>query len=229
VPIFKNINKDFFKVWSDDMAYVLGFICADGNLMKNKRGAHFIAIYSADFELLTSIKRAMNSEHKISHKKGGNGNNHCIQIGSKEMFEDLGGLNIFPSKTKRLKLPPVPQEFWFSFLRGYFDGDGNVWTGYIHRKCKNPNPTIRVVFTSCSKDFLESIKSKLLEYFPENGVICKGNGNCFRLAYAVGGALNLYKYMYNSKYPYLHLSRKKVVFEKYIKLRQKTGNLRLRA
>ena len=211
------------------MAYILGFICADGNLMKNKRGAHFIAMYSIDFDLLVSIRDSMKSEHKISLKKGGNGNNHCIQIGSKEMFEDLAKLNIFPNKSKRLQLPPVPQEFWFSFLRGYFDGDGNVWVGYVHKERKNPNPTIRVVFTSCTREFLESIKSALSMYFPENGVISKGNGNCYRLTYAVGGALNLYKYMYNSRYLSLHLNRKKLVFEKYIKLKQKIGNLRLRA
>lgn len=211
------------------MAYILGFICADGNLMKNKRGAHFIAIYSADFDLLVEIRKAMKSEHKISHKKGGNGNNHCIQIGSKEMFEDLAKLNIFPNKSKRLRVPPIPSIFWFSFLRGYFDGDGNVWMGYNHKETKRPTPVIRVVFTSCSKDFLESIRKMSSEYFPENGVVSKGNGSCYRLTYAIGGALNLYKYMYNSKYPYLHLSRKKVVFEKYIKLRQKMGNLRLRA
>ncbi len=203
------------------MAYVLGFICADGNLMKNKRGAHFIAIYSADLNLLVDIKNAMKSEHKISHKKGGNGNNHCIQIGSKEMFEDLGKLNIFPNKTKRLQVPPVPREFWFSFLRGYFDGDGNVWVGYAHKERKSPNLTIRVVFTSCARVFLESIRVVLSNYFQDNGVISRGNGNCYRLTYAVGGALNLYKYMYNSSYLSLHLKRKKEVFEKYIKIRQK--------
>ena len=219
MPVFKNINKDFFKTWSCDMAYILGFICADGNLMKNKRGAYFIAIYSADFDLLVDIKKAMKSEHKISHKKGGNGNNYCIQIGSKEMFEDLAKLNLFPNKAKRLQLPPIPSKFWFSFLRGYFDGDGNVWVGYVHKEREKPNPTIRVVFTSCTKDFLESIRVTLLRYFPQNGVISKGNGNCYRLTYAVFGALNLYKNMYNSKYLSLYLGRKKIVFEKYIKMK----------
>ncbi|MEI6552993.1 MAG: LAGLIDADG family homing endonuclease [bacterium] len=205
---------------------MLGFICADGNLIKNKRGAHFIAIYSIDYDLLFDIKRAMKSEHKISHKKGGNGNNYCIQIGSKEMFEDLAKLNVFPNKTKRLQLSPVPPKFWFSFLRGYFDGDGNVWVGYAHKESKKPNLTIRVVFTSCSRDFLEAICDTSLKYFPQNGVISKGNGNCYRLTYAVFGALNLYKNMYNSKYLSLYLGRKKVVFEKYIKNKEEMNNLR---
>ena len=218
MPIYKKYNKDFFKKWSNDMAYILGFICADGNLIKNKRSAHFISMYSADLDLLVKIKKAMKSEHKISHKNGGRGNNYCIQIGSKEMFEDLAKLNIFPNKTKRLKLPPIPSKFWFSFLRGYFDGDGNVWVGYAHKENKNPNLTIRVVFTSCTKEFLESIRDTTLKYFPQKGVIRKGNGNYYRLTYAVFGALNLYKYMYNSSYA-IFLDRKKRVFERFVKLR----------
>jgi hypothetical protein len=34
MPITKNVNKDFFKVINSDVAYVLGFISADGNLVK---------------------------------------------------------------------------------------------------------------------------------------------------------------------------------------------------
>ena len=158
----------------------------------------------------------MDSEHKISCKKG---NNYCIQIGSKEMFEDLNKLNVFPNKTKRLKLPSVPSKFWFSFLRGYFDGDGNVWVGYTHKESKKPNLTIRVVFTSCTKSFLEEIRSKLFNYFSSNGVISCGRGNYYRLTYSVKGSLKLYKFMYNSRYPSLYLSRKKVIFEKYLRIK----------
>jgi hypothetical protein len=42
MPIHKEINHDFFKLWTPGMAYVLGFFSADGSMIKNKRGACFI-------------------------------------------------------------------------------------------------------------------------------------------------------------------------------------------
>jgi len=41
MPVFKSINKDFFKKWSLDMVYVLGFFAADGYITVNKRGDNF--------------------------------------------------------------------------------------------------------------------------------------------------------------------------------------------
>ena len=61
-----------------------------------------------------------------------------------------------------------------------------------------------------------------LEYFNINkGVISNKDKNYFRLTYGVTGALNLYKFMYNSSCikNRLFLNRKKVVFEKFIKMR----------
>jgi len=40
MPIPKTKNEDFFKNWTQEMAYVLGFFTADGNMIKNNKGAH---------------------------------------------------------------------------------------------------------------------------------------------------------------------------------------------
>lgn len=44
MPVYKRVNKDFFKKWSNEMAYVLGFFAADGNMIVNKRGGQFWSI-----------------------------------------------------------------------------------------------------------------------------------------------------------------------------------------
>jgi len=53
------------------------------------------------------------------------------------------------------------------------------------------------------------------------GLIRKGNGNSYRLTFNIIGTLNLYKFMYNRSCVEnkLFLNRKKVIFEKFIKLR----------
>ena len=69
MPIQRNVNQDFFKKWSPNMAYVLGFFAADGNMIINKRGAHFIEFQINDLELLKNIRRALNSDHKITSRR----------------------------------------------------------------------------------------------------------------------------------------------------------------
>jgi hypothetical protein len=46
VPIHRSLNQGFFKKWSPEMAYVLGFITADGNLNVGRRGNCYLEINS---------------------------------------------------------------------------------------------------------------------------------------------------------------------------------------
>ena len=126
--IYKTKNENFFKKWSPEMAYVLGFFTADGNMIKNKRGAHFIEFQIADKDLLEKIKKAFNSNHKITVRKrrGIWKTSYRLQIGSKEIFNDLLKLGLTPNKSKIIKLPNISDKYFSHFLRGYFDGDGNV-------------------------------------------------------------------------------------------------------
>lgn len=222
MPIYKKVNKEFFKKWTPKMAYVLGFFAADGYMTVNKRGGHFWNIQITDKELLEEIKRVIKAEHKISIRagKGQNRDIYRLQIGSKEMFEDLYLLGMRQNKTKSLSVPNVPNNFFGDFMRGYFDGDGHVWIGDTHRKRKKSFLTIRTVFTSCSQRFLKGIKDKLEENNVRKGVLRKGKGNFYTLTYSVFGSLNLYAFMYNyTSLSRLFLNRKKAIFERYIKMR----------
>ena len=69
MPVFKDKNEDFFKKWSSEMAYVLGFFCADGSMITNKRGSHYLEYYITDKDLIFKIKKALGSNHKISEKQ----------------------------------------------------------------------------------------------------------------------------------------------------------------
>ena len=68
------------------MAYLLGFIAADGCLVKNKRGACFLEIKSIDREIIYKVRSILGSDHKINSKQPSNKNWHRVyrlQIGSK--------------------------------------------------------------------------------------------------------------------------------------------------
>ena len=219
MSVHKKYNKNFFKTWSSDMAYVLGFLYADGNIVETARGNHYIAIYTADRPLLVAMRKCMGSEHKIALRNAVSGNVYRIQIGSKEWFHDIGRLGLFPNKTKRMQLPHIPKDFFGDFVRGYFDGDGNVWTGFVHTERKTPLKTIQVAFTSGSREYLQSLHKTLKTMGIVGGSLyTPQSGNFARLAFSVRDALKLYEIMYNTPHK-LFLDRKKAIFEQFMKLR----------
>ncbi len=214
---YRNYDANFFKTWSSDMAYILGFMYADGNIVETERGNHYVAIYTADRQILYSMRRSMKSEHKIAKRQSVTGCNYRIQIGSNEWFIDLGKLGLFPNKTKRLQMPDIPKKYFGDFVRGYFDGDGNVWVGLVHKERKTPLQTIQVVFTSGSFAFLQSLHGVLKKHGLLGGSLFRSKvGNFARLAFSIKDASKLYNIMYNTPHK-LYLKRKKVVFEQFMK------------
>ncbi|MBI3260804.1 hypothetical protein HYZ64_00320 [Candidatus Berkelbacteria bacterium] len=51
-------NINFFKHWSRDMAYVLGFLMADGYVFKNPRGSCYFCFISTDKGLIEKVRNA---------------------------------------------------------------------------------------------------------------------------------------------------------------------------
>ena len=60
MPMYRKINKDFFKIWTPNMAYVLGFIYADGNIIYTKRHTWFWSLQITDIDILEEIKKTIN-------------------------------------------------------------------------------------------------------------------------------------------------------------------------
>ena len=202
------------------MAYVLGFFTADGSMTKNKRGAHFIEFQITDQDLLIKIRELFGSNHKISIRK--NRSNkwktvYRLQIGSKEIFNDLLEFGLFPHKAQRIKLPDIPKEYFSHFVRGYFDGDGHVCICQYARKERNNKKTRVIIsgFTSSTKEFLRDLHTRLRQYasiFGGSLFYSKG----YRLSFSIKDSLALYKFLYKGNDGKLYLNRKKIIFEKYL-------------
>ena len=202
------------------MAYVLGFFSADGYITVNRRGGQFWCIQITDRKLLGQIKKAIKSEHKISFRrsKGNESDLYRLQIGSIEMCDDLRKLGFSERKTKSLAVPNVPYKYFADFARGYFDGDGNVWIGFLNKKRNRPVLALKTMFTSCSLDFLKQFHSKLRGFGAEGGSVYVSKGNYSRLQFSSNDSLKLYDFMYNHNIKDLgglYLNRKKKIFEKF--------------
>lgn len=219
MPIHKEYNKTFFNKWSRDMAYTLGFLFADGNLVKTKRDTYFTVFYTADYALIFSMREKIGSNHKISLRKGKGGSVYRLQIGSKEIFNGLCKLGLTPNKSHRMNMPRIPKRFVGDFVRGYFDGDGNVWSGLLNKNRDKPTLVINSAFTSASREFLFSLYTILKSLGLSGGSLIKiKDKNCSRLQYSTLDTLKLYKIMYNRRNK-LYLSRKRLIFENFIRMR----------
>ncbi|MDP3996848.1 MAG: hypothetical protein Q8P86_04120 [bacterium] len=222
MPVYKNFNKDFFKVWTSEMAYALGLFSADGNFIKNKRGACYFSLEINDGNIIRKVKECLGSDHKIGVRvdKKSTKPRYRLQIGSREFYDDLRLLGFDKNKTFHLSVPLVPIEYFGDYVRGYFDGDGNVWVGFHNKHRKNSTKVIETAFTSCSLLFLNQLHIRLKNSGIVGGRIYNAkNGNFSRLMFSISDSLKLYEIMYNNTCPSLFLNRKKKVFEKYLKLR----------
>lgn len=120
----------FFRRWSPEMAYVLGYWWADGYMrVKRNTGAHLIAIASVDRQHLLAMAELIGEKcdyRQITAKSACYGIEFC----SKEMYHDLLGLGGTPNKSNVIGFPSIPAEYLAHFVRGFVDGDGTLaWNG----------------------------------------------------------------------------------------------------
>ena len=135
-PRRHRVNEDFFKVWSHEMAWVLGMFVTDG-CVNNK--IHSISFTQKDERVLRMIAYFMDAEYVLAPSSPTRLIPTLI-INSKEIKRDLEKLGVLAHKSLTVPFPDVPEEFLSSFVRGVIDGDGwvdkegytmNITTGSI--------------------------------------------------------------------------------------------------
>jgi len=217
MPVHKEVNHDFFETWNHEMAYVLGFFAADGSMVRNTRGAHFIEFHIADGDLLQTIRTLLESNHTITVRQRNTRwkPEYRLQIGSKKMFADLERLGFMQGKSKKLRLPTMPKKYIGPYIRGYFDGDGCVYFKKLLVKGrKNPRWIFQVRFTSGTATYLK----QLLKVLQSRGVLgghIQKKQRGYELSLSHRDGLALYRLMYNNAgTDFVCLARKKAIFDK---------------
>lgn len=211
MPIY--VNNSYFSEQNNRMAYIMGFLAADGNVSKNGNRIQS-QLSLKDKEHLEMIQSEIGGCEVYEYESNGYKSCgwHCC---SSQIKKDLAVYGIIPHKTGTLSIPKVlDKQYWKDFIRGYFDGDGTI--------CKD-GTGFRVTITSANKEILEDINS----YFEENGIkpsnLYKDHNNiCIR--FRSQASIDIYNLLYYNDC--LCLKRKK---EKYIELmKEKYNSTRLR-
>lgn len=127
------LNENFFeKIDTEEKAYVLGFVYADGN-NKSQRSGLMFSLNAQDIEILEKIKNAMSSDGEIKifdRKDYVGGKCAHIDFNSYKLSRDLTDKGAPPNKTYKIVFPLfIDEKLIHHFVRGYFDGDGCIWNG----------------------------------------------------------------------------------------------------
>ena len=212
------VNECFFDRCSNEMAYVLGYMFADGSL----EDAHYlrgkyVRVTSTDLDRITSIKRLLSSEHTIVKRETDDRRKkrYMLRIGSHALFDRLNTLGVTPRKSLTMCFPAVPSRFLPSFTRGYFDGDGCVYIGH------SPGGTSRLttIFTSGSEKFLSSLKDALNSSAKIAQGTLHSHGSTkgtYQLRFFARDSMHLFDFMYpRHLHKDLLLYRKYAIFTRY--------------
>ncbi|WP_369770221.1 MULTISPECIES: LAGLIDADG family homing endonuclease [Geobacillus] len=140
------LNEDYFKTWSKNMAYILGFFIADGFVSNDFQTIGFA---QKEKYILEQIRDELGSNQPLYQNK--QTGVYMLYLNSKVMKNDLMEIHgITPNKSLDIKFPYVPEVYLNHFIRGYFDGDGNINShGYV------------VSFVGGSLDFMTALENHL--------------------------------------------------------------------
>ncbi len=144
-----SVNKKFFRKWSPNMAYILGFTCADGCVYQRTLSWELSNKFVSDKLLLQRFNEELSSNYPIEERS----KSYRLRINSFSLIEDINLFGIIPNKTKVLKFPEVPNCQLRHFIRGFLDGDGWI----ITRVRKNGGKEICVGFSNGSLDFMNGL------------------------------------------------------------------------
>ena len=113
-------------IWSPQVAYAVGLITTDGNLSPDGRHMN---LTSKDIEQIENFRACLGLTNKVGRKARYNEKEkkyYVLQFGNVIFYKWLLDIGLTPKKSLTLKALKVPDEYFFHFLRGCLDGDGNI-------------------------------------------------------------------------------------------------------
>lgn len=203
------IYTDFFKkIDSEEKAYWLGFIAADGNIRKDFLQCS-IELKAFDRGHLEKFAKCFDNYYEVKLLDRGYPSAK-ITISSKQCCLDLLQYGITPNKSSTLKVNVelIPEEFLHHYIRGYFDGDGSIY-------CSQPSRENGYNYEEWGMNFVgtENVLSFFYKYLDmPSPPVQKKNENYFTAE--CGGTLHTYEILSKIyKNATIYLDRKKEKFE----------------
>lgn len=164
IVIDKNNNRKYYsdetffnEINTEEKAYWLGFLMADGNLHSSARNDYRIELGLSYIDknhihkFLNSLQSNYPIFKRIVKLQGKNYESCRVLIYSKMLHQALVNLGCTENKTFSMKMPKIRIDLYRHFIRGFFDGDGS-----ISNMNKNPK-TLQIHISSGCKEFLNEL------------------------------------------------------------------------
>lgn len=195
------------------MAYILGFIGADGYINKGESFVR-IALKERDVDILEKIKNEVDFTGDIvkSMQKCGDKKFPIVTlcIYSKYAVKDLISLGIVNNKSFIVNMDNIPKEYMIDFIRGYFDGDGTVGEQFSK---KSKATMLRARMCSGSEKLLIQTVNHLEELGVKKVKVRKDKEKeLYNIEYSQKASKSIYELFYNDD-SLIYLDRKKVKFD----------------
>jgi hypothetical protein len=206
------VNHNFFdNIDSEEKAYWLGFLYADGYIRERKTGNSLeLKLSQKDRNHLELFRETIKSNHKIidnvtkvKYKDRFSVSNMChLAIYSSKLVESIKKQGIHSKKTFTIDSPKIDETLVNHFLRGYFDGDGSFTF-----KPENYQAISQMV--SASKNF----QNFIIDTLNKNDIQIKLYGKINLRIFSKKENVKFYNYIY--KNANIFLERKKNTYEKF--------------
>jgi hypothetical protein len=212
------IDDNFFNIVdTNDKAYFLGLLFADGNV--DKKSFHVtISLKESDSYILEYFLNKIYKNKKLENipskefyfkgKKTMSKPQKKLSLTNKRIGNDLMKYGLIPNKTHILNFPNIDKKFYNSFVLGYFDGDGCIF------QSKKIKSNVLINFAG-NEYFLNQLQDLFIEEIKLKKVKLSNTSNIFYLRYS--GKNNIKKihdFLYKDSE--IFLKRKKEMFDKIL-------------
>ena len=204
-PILSNY---FEKIDTQNKAYFLGLIAADGSVFQCNKGKIVFSISLIDKDLLDLLYIEICGSDKLVREvkrkyRDGSSKMYEIKFSDEIFTNNLISNGILINKTFTLDFPNIDEEFISHYIRGYLDGDGTVYkfSGKLFIAFYGNK-----IFIPKLRDYL--FNNNILE--TKYAIIDRGN-HCSIHISSKKANLSMYNYIYNNSN--IYLKRKKSIFD----------------
>lgn len=204
-------NHSYLKLWSKEMAYFLGFFCADGHL-DTSRNTIYIQLHRKDDYILKSFHNFFNYNGPLYYRP--NSNSVQFNIYSKEITQDLMNFGLTRHKSQELKwIEQLPEEYVSHFIRGYFDGDGHVGLAQAH----NPNNKNLILKLVSTLPFIQRLKLEFKKHYGSECGSIIDNNTYYELVYTGSNHTKSFlDWIYKDSTEETRLKRKYDIYNEFI-------------
>jgi intein-encoded DNA endonuclease-like protein len=124
------LDASFFEtIDTQEKAYALGFLAADGSVEKSGLRV-VLSLHDKDEHILHDIRRALASNSPVYQvRRGGfpgSGTRKAVAFHGKKIVSDLAKYGVVNAKSLIIRYPDIPKNMDRHFVRGYFDGNGHI-------------------------------------------------------------------------------------------------------